>query len=374
MTLDKRAEDLASLVLDYSINIKPCNTLLIKSEQPFEEFARLIGMTAAKKGVNVIYDIFSLEKEKLLISMSDDAELKKESKRICNLAEQATKVVLVDAESNPFYLQDVDPKKIAKHAEIVKKPFSERVAGNGKEFKEIKYIWVAFPCESYAKEAGMTLKEYTDFVYKATLTNWPKMKEQMKRVKDVFDDAEEIHIYGPGMTNLRLSLKGRGGQICGGKCNMPDGEVFYGPVEGSANGTIRFPYPTIRDGNIVSGITLKYKDGEVVSFDAEKNKAFLESMLNLEGVKRIGELGIGCNQGITKYMNNLLFDEKIGGTIHIAIGDSYKESLNDGGGLNEGKIHWDLVCDLREINNNPGGNIYVNGKLVQKNGIWTFNN
>jgi len=372
MALDKRAEDLANLVLDYSTSIKPGNTLLIQAEQPFEEFARLIGAIAGKKGVNTAYDIFNLEDKKQLIIRCDETEFEKESKRLCSLGEQADKAILVDAESNPSYLQGVDPKKIAKHAEIVRKPFSDRVAGNGKEFKEIKYTWVAFPCKAYAKGAGMTLTEYTDLVYKATLIDWPKMREEMKKIKDVFDNAEDVHLYVPGRTDLHLSLKGRGGQLCAGTYNMPDGEVFYGPLESSANGTMHFPYTSIRDGNKVSGITLEYKYGEVVSFDAKKNKEFLESMLNLEGVKRIGELGIGCNYGIKKYMNNLLFDEKIGGTIHLAIGNSYKEPLNDGGGLNEGKIHWDLVCDLRRINKNPGGSIYVDGKLVQKNGVWTF--
>lgn len=116
----------------------------------------------------------------------------------------------------------------------------------------------------------------------------------------------------------------------------------------------------------------EYKKGKIVKFSAEKNHKFLESMLNLKGAKRIGELGIGCNYGVKKYINNLLFDEKIGGTIHLALGDSYKRDLMDGGGKNYGEIHWDLVCDLRKINGLPGGEIYVDGKLVQRHGKWIF--
>ena len=140
----------------------------------------------------------------------------------------------------------------------------------------------------------------------------------------------------------------------------------------SANGIITFPYTSIRDGNEVKGIKLTYKNGEVTDCIAETNQKFMESMLELKGVKRIGELGLGCNYSIDRYIKNLLFDEKIGGTIHIAIGNSYKRTLDDGGGLNDGDIHWDLVCDLRRIADNPGGELYVNDKLVQKNGIWQF--
>jgi len=372
MVLDERAEKLVDILIGYSLNIGSEDSLLIRSERPFNGFAQMIGDLAIEKGAKVIYEFYELGDRKEVIERSDDKELEKESKRICKLAERSTAAISISAETDPFFLQGVDSKKIAKYAEIVSQPYIERVIGNGKEFKGIKWNVVGFPCEARAKSIGMTLEEYADFVYGATNIDWAKAGEEMKKVKEAFDGASDVHIYVPGRTDLHLSLSGRGGQICDGKYNMPDGEVFYGPVEDSANGYIYFPYSSVRDGNIVSGIRLEYKDGGVVSFDAEENKAFLESMLELEGVKRIGELGIGCNYGIQKYIENLLFDEKIGGTIHLAIGNSYKEPLSDGGGLNEGKIHWDIVCELRKMHDNPGGSIYVDGKLVQQNGVWTF--
>lgn len=372
MVLDERAERLADIVVDYSLDISSKDTLLVRAEHPFKKFAKMIGRLVAKKGAKVIYSFHNQKDTKNLIERSNDDELRKESEKICSLIEQATAAVKVCAETDPFYLQGVDSKKIAKHAEIVEKPYVDRLIGNGKEFKGIKWNVVGFPCEARAKQVGMTFEEYTDFVYGATNIDWTQSREEMKKIKDVFDNASDVHIYVPGRTDLHLSLSGRGGQICDGKYNLPDGEVFYGPVEDSAKGHIYFPYPSVREGNIVSGIRLEYKDGEVVSFDAEGNRDFLESMLELEGVKRIGELGLGCNYGIQKYIQNLLFDEKIGGTIHIAIGTSYKESLDDGGGLNDAKIHWDIVCELRKMDNNPGGSIYVDGKLVQQNGVWVF--
>ena len=152
---------------------------------------------------------------------------------------------------------------------------------------------------------------------------------------------------------------------------MPDGEVYYGPVEDSANGYIYFPYDNILQGNKISGIKLWYKNGEIIKFKAKKNEALLKNILSQEGMKRIGEFGIGCNYGIKKYTNNILFDEKIGGTIHIALGRSYKEPLNAGGGLNDAMLHIDVICDLRKIPElNPGGIIKVDGREVQKNGEW----
>jgi aminopeptidase len=372
MTLDTRAKELAGIVVDYSVSIQPNDILLVQAEFSFKEFAEYIGKLAEDKGANIISDYRDLNEKRLMIQRNDKEELEEESKRKCDLAEKATARVLVDAMTDPHYLKGVDPKKIGVFQSLVSKPFLDRICGNGKEFKGIKWNLVAYPGEGDAKNAGMSLEEYTNFLYGATNIDWAKTGDELRKIKDIFDNAKDVHISVPGQTDFHLSLEGRGGGICDGKFNMPDGETYYGPVEDSANGIIYFPYKSLRDGNELKGIKLEYKDGEVVSFSAEENQPFLETMLDLPGVKRIGELGIANNYGIKRYIQNLLFDEKIGGTIHIALGESYFEPLNEGGGKNKGEIHWDLVCDLRKINNLPGGEIYVNDKLVQKNGVWRF--
>lgn len=372
MVLDKRAHKLAEIVVDYCVDIQEDDVLLIQAEDSFEEFVDLIDYTASEKGAEVTLNYFNLVKRRELIERNDNEELKRESKTRCGLVEGATAVIGVHAKTDPFYLEGIDPKKYANFASLYEAPFAQRVAGDGKEFKEKKWNKVAFPSEADAKKAGMSLEEYADFVYSATNIDWLKKRKEMEIVKEIFDNAKDVHILVPGKTDLHFSLDGRGGRIFDGKFNMPDGEVYYGPVENSANGKIYFPYATEREGNIVSGIELEYRDGEVVSFKAEKNKEFLESMLNLKGAKKIGEFGIGCNYMIERYIQNLLFDEKIGGTVHIALGRSYKTPINNGGGLNDGEIHMDLVCDLRKINNLPGGRISVDGNVVQENGIWCF--
>lgn len=364
--LDPRAKKLAEIVVDYSTEINPKDTLLIQSEDAFKEFAEEIARQAIQRGAYIFVEFKNINKEKEMIERSCDSELDAESKRLCKLAETSTARIRIDASEDPLYLQGVPSEKIAKYSEMVSKPFLDRITGNGKEFKGLKWNLVAYPSEADAKVADMPLEKYANFVFGATNIDWKEKRGEMKRIKGIFDNAKDVHIMAE-RTSLHLSLEGRGTCICDGKYNMPDGEVYAGPLENSANGYIYFPYPTIRDGNLVRGVWLKYKDGEVIDFSAKKNQKFLESMLGLEGVKRIGEFGIGCNYGIERYTTNLLFDEKIGGTIHLALGESYKEPLDNGGGLNEAKIHWDLVCDLR-----MNGEIYVNDKLVQKNGIWVF--
>ena len=223
----------------------------------------------------------------------------------------------------------------------------------------------------------MPLKEYSDFVYDATLIDWQRIGKEMGNIKQVFDLAEKVRILIGEDTDLTFSLNGRGGEICEGKNNMPDGEIFYGPVEDSMNGKIYFQHPSLVDGTgLVEGIRLELTEGKITDAYASKNMEILKKRIALdEGAKRIGEFGIGMNYGIKKPIQLTLFDEKIGGTIHLALGSSYeKQPLNMGGGLNKSAIHWDIVCDLRYDPKNPkdfpGGRIYADNKLVNQDGKW----
>lgn len=370
--LDNRAKKLCKIIVDYSLKIGKKDVFMIQSEDKFRELAEYIGALGEKKGAKIIYEFYNLKKRKAIIERDDLSELKKESRRLCGILEKVTARVFVNASSNPNYLKSIDSKKIAHYAKIVNKPALDRILGDGKKRKGMKWVAASFPCKAEAEKAGMTPAEYADFVYNATNIDWSKTAKNMMKIKKIFDNADEVRIIVPGQTDVRLSLKGRGANICDGKINMPDGEVFYCPKEYSAEGYIYFPYDYSMFGNIVSGIRIEYCKGRAVSYSAKKNRKFLKSMIELKGVDRIGEFGIGTNYGIKEYIKNLYFDEKIGGTIHIALGNSYKRDLMDGGGKNNGEIHWDLVCDLRKVNGLPGGEIYVDGKLIQKNGKWQF--
>ncbi|MBI4452700.1 aminopeptidase [Candidatus Woesearchaeota archaeon] len=373
MGLDERAEQLAELVVAHSVGIVPEDVLLIRSDRFFQEFVDLVAKRAMQRGATIITEYHSPEELRSFIERCDPAEFTAESDRLCRLAEQATASIRVDSESYPFYLKGVDPSKIATYERIVESPVRDRITGDGDKFPGIKWNLLAFPCPGEARKAGMRLDEFSDMAFNAMLQDWGRIGIGMRRYMEIFNDAREVRVHVPGLTDLSFSLRNRGGDVCDGKYNLPDGEFFFGPVEDSTEGYVYFPYPATRDSNTVLGVYLRFQNGRITKFAAKQNHQYLEQMLALNGARILGEFGVGLNRGIIQYIDNLLFDEKIMGTVHFALGDSYKPSANPlwkGGGLNKSELHWDLVCELRPINGNPGGTIYVNGKPMQRNGVW----
>ena len=212
----------------------------------------------------------------------------------------------------------------------------------------------------------MSLSAYEDFFYAACLatdsdpvTAWQRQSDEVMRLSEWITGREEVHIKGPG-TDIKLGVAGRSWIPCVGTHNMPDGEFFTGPVEDSVEGEVSFSFPASYGGREVSGVRFRFEGGKVVDASAERGEAFLLETLDTdEGARRLGELGIGTNYGIATATKEILLDEKIGGTVHMAIGMSYPES----GGVNDSAVHWDMVCDLRQ-----GGSITVDGKELQRDG------
>jgi aminopeptidase len=237
--------------------------------------------------------------------------------------------------------------------------FNERRLARG-------FPWVGclYPTDAFAQEAGMTLPEFEDIVYGACLLDWDAERERMQRYAERFDAAETVRVVGAG-TDLTLSIAGRNGLVDDAHYNMPGGEFFYSPLEDSAEGVIEFSeFPASYQGNVCEGVRLRFEGGKVVDASAGSNEEFLHSALDTdEGARRLGELGIGCNPGIQRPMKNTLFDEKIDGTVHFAIG----AGVAFVGGVNKSAIHWDMVKELR-----TGGRIELDGKLVQENGAWVL--
>ncbi|HEY2779120.1 MAG TPA: aminopeptidase [Gaiellaceae bacterium] len=228
------------------------------------------------------------------------------------------------------------------------------------------FPWVMcwYPTPALAQDAGLPLAAFEDFLYSSVLLDWEAEHARLSTYAAVFDAADEVRIVGEA-TDLRLSLAGRRMEVDAGIGNMPGGEFFGCPVEDSAEGTITFAeFPQLRDGRQLRNVRLRFSGGAVVDASADTEEAFLVETLDGDpGARRIGELGIGCNPGITRYMGNVYFDEKIDGSAHIALGFGFA----DLGGTNESAIHWDLVKDLRN-----GGRIELDGRIVQQTGTWTI--
>ena len=228
---------------------------------------------------------------------------------------------------------------------------------------EIPWVGCQYPTPALAQDAGMGTQEFADFLYGACLRDWDAERGRMQRYADRFDAAAEVRIVGPG-TDIRLSIAGRSMEVDAGGANIPGGEFFCCPLEDSAEGTIAFTeFPAVYGGREMNGIRLRFEGGRVVDASAESNQDFLlETLDSDDGARRLGELGIGCNPGITRYMRNTLFDEKIDGTVHLALGNG----MPNLGGTNVSRIHWDIVKDLRL----PGTRIELDGEVVQQDGAW----
>lgn len=273
-------------------------------------------------------------------------------------ARAVDKTVDVLADSNTRALTGIDPGKIVRLSKTLR-PVQEIL-------RTKPWVLTLFPTPAYAQDAEMSLREYEDFVFGATFADepdpvaaWGAVHRDQARLIRRLAGACDIRIVGPG-TDLRLSVKGRTFLNSDGHRNMPSGEVFTGPVEDSAEGVIEYDFPVCHRGMEVDGVRLLFRKGRIVEASARKNEKFLLSMLDSDpGARRLGELGIGTNRRIQRFTKSILFDEKIGGTVHLAVGKSYPET----GGVNRSAIHWDMIKDLRR-----GGTLYVDGKAFQKDG------
>jgi aminopeptidase len=360
--VDKRIEKLAQLSVHYSVNLKPREKVLI---QGTEQALPLINELYKECLLSDAYPIVmpNLDVQYTFYKYAKEHQLKFVSPLEKFVLENIDVRIGIFCEPSPKGLSNIDPSRIRMRSASRKELagiFYKRVA-EGK----LRWTGLPYPIDAQAQEAAMSIEEYEDFVYSSCLVDredpvaeWKKVHQQQQRICDFLNQASEIHIIGED-TDLTFNVKDRKWINCSGKENMPDGEVFTGPIENSVNGTIRFTFPGIVSGREVEDIKLSFKDGKVVKASAAKGDELLQQLLKVEGTERVGETAIGTNYGITKFTKSMLFDEKMGGTVHMALGNSYPES----GGKNESAIHWDILKDMKK-----DGEIYADDKLFYKNG------
>ena len=238
--------------------------------------------------------------------------------------------------------------------------------GSGK----LKRCICQYPVNASAQEAGMSLMEYQDFVYNAChlyadnpVDEWLKVRKEQQIVVDYLNSCSEIQYKGDGI-DISFSFKNRTWINSDGKNNMPSGEVFTSPVEDSGNGTVRFSYPAIYMGNELENVQLTVENGKVTHWQADRGQEFLDHFFTIKGARYFGEIAIGTNYGIQKHTKNILFDEKIGGTVHMALGQSYMQA----GGKNKSTVHWDMIADMKEA-----GEIYADGRKIYEKGRFLIN-
>lgn len=361
---DPRIEGLARVIVDYSLELGEGQSFFISSGTAAEPLVQALYERALRVGANPVLDLSLEGTEAAFYELAGEAQIEWVAPTYRWAFEQADARIRVLSDTNVRELSNVAPEKQTRRQKAMH-PLMERMMARSAA-GELRWNVTLYPTNAYASEAGMSLREYEDFYYRACLCDrpdpvaaWKQAAQETYRLAEWIEGREEVHIEGPG-TDLELNVSGRRFVPADGRYNMPDGEFFTGPVEDSAEGEISFQLPATYAGREVSGVRFRFAGGKVVDASAERGEDFLIEMLDTdEGARRLGELGIGTNFGITAGTGEILLDEKIGGTVHLAVGESYPET----GGTNSSAIHWDMICDLRK-----GGSITVDGELLQKDG------
>jgi len=302
--------------------------------------------------------------DKIFFEEANDDQLKHLNRYWETLNNDFDVRIFIQSEFSTQSLKDIDPERLKIH-KVANRPifdtYFERMSSG-----DMRRVSTLFPTQAYADDAGMSLKDFEDYVYGATFSDtddpvgeWKKIKDEQQHLIDWLHGKKHIQVKGPNI-ELSLSVEGRTFINSDGTENMPSGEIFTGPVEDSVNGWVRFTHPCILTGKEVDGVELHFEDGKVVKASAEKNEDFLLSMLDMDqGSRYLGEFAIGTNLKINRFIKKILYDEKIGGTIHMALGQGYPVS----GSLNKSAIHWDMICDMRD-----GGQIIVDDELFYDSG------
>jgi aminopeptidase len=359
LMVDERIGKLARILVDYSIEAGEGDQVLVSAEVGAGPLIGALYARLLQVGATAVTQISLPGMQELFFEHAQELHYQEIPQVTRAIYEGVDAQIGIRAPSNTRALANVDPEK-QQALQKRNKPLSEMM------LEKDRWVLTLFPTEALAQEAHMSLSEYEEFAFEAMGLNeedpvryWSQMSAEQERLKARLEEAREIRIVGPE-TDLTLSVEGRTFVNSAGMRNMPCGEVFTGPIEDSANGTVYFGVPAAIAGREISGVRIRLEEGKIVEASAEKGEEYLSSLLDADdGARYLGELGIGTNYGIRRARANVLFDEKLGGTVHLAIGRSYAQT----GGKNDSSVHTDLVCDLRE-----GGALYADGELIQENG------
>lgn len=356
MPIDLRTQRLAKLIVDYSLKVKKGENVVISGSAEAQDFIAALYKEVILRGAHPMLKVNIPGLSHFFYKFASKEQIEKFPDHFDYMVKKAQKYIGISTESNTREMTDIAPEKITARAKVTM-PITNYIVN---ERDKIWRVGVGFPCIALAQEASMSFVDYENFVFSACLQDWKVLGKQIDKVLSYFKKGKKVHLLGENV-DLKMEIRGKLAKADKGEENMPGGEIFMAPVRESLQGWIKFDYPSIRDGKEVTDIKLVFKDGKVSEFSASKNQDFLKKMLETDKNScYVGELGIGMNPKVNKFTKDLLFDEKIGGTIHLALGMAYK----DNGGGNDSAIHWDIVKDMKNAK------IILDEKVIQKNGKW----
>jgi aminopeptidase len=371
---DPRLDRWAHTLVNYCTDLQPGERVLIQGSPLAEPLILPLYRACLEAGALPTVQVGLPRLQETLLRYGSDEQLETLSPFEAVASREFDVRIHIQSEENTRSLSGVDPARQRLFTGARRKLRKDAMASGSRGEK--RWSVTLFPTQAYAQDAGMSLSDYESFVYGACFLDdedpaarWRELGAGQQKLIDRLEAKETVRILARD-TDLTLSIQGRTFINSDGKRNFPSGEFFTGPVEDSANGTIRYTFPAIFGGREVEEVRLRFEGGKVVEATAARNEAFLREMLDLdEGARRLGEFAFGNNFGIQRFTRNILFDEKIGGTVHLALGASYPET----GGTNESALHWDMICDLRSPERGgtaDGGEVWVDGVLFCKDGVF----
>lgn len=355
----------ARLLVHYCLDMRKGERLFIRTTTLAEPLVREIYRAALQAGGHVEVDMGFREQNRIFLTEASEAQLQYISPLYRQAMEEFETYLYIQAPFNLREDQHIDQEKSnlrQRATQGLSKTYFERTAT-----RDLKRNMCLYPTLAGAQNAGMSLEEYEDFVYRACklydpdpVESWLEVRRSQQKITDHLNSCRTIHYKADGV-DISFSTHGRTWINSDGQTNMPSGEVYTSPVEDSVNGVIHFSFPGLYMGQEVEDVTLWVKDGLIEKWEARRGKDFLDHIFRLEGTRRFGEAAIGTNYSIDRMTRNILFDEKIGGTVHMAIGQSYLQA----GGKNQSPVHWDMITDMRQ-----GGEIYADGEKIYENGYF----
>ena len=361
--MDSRTKKMAEVIVSYSTAVKPGELVLLRGTSPLAQpLIQALYEEAIKAGGKAFTYIHMSKEDEIVMANGTLEQIAAVNPMLKLMYDSADVIVRVDAEENTKL--NFPPDK--SQARIKAKGALMNIQSEREGAGLLRRCSTLFPTAVFAADAGMTLPEYETFVYGACMVQlddpiayWKQYAAEQQKLCDYLRGHKKLAVRGKNI-DMEMSIEGRIFVNADGTANFPDGEIFTGPVEDSVEGWVRFTYPAIYHGNTVNGIELHFEKGRIVKATAKENEAFLLTILDTDaGSRTLGEFAIGTNKGIDRFTGQILFDEKIGGTVHMAVGSSYPET----GAVNKSAIHWDMICDMRD-----GGEILVDGTRFYENG------
>ena len=363
---DIRLQKFAQILVDHSTQVQKGDRVAITTSTEAIPAVKELYRLILQRGGNPHVLIDFPGQDELFFQNADDDQIKFVPLFHKMAFEEFDVLIKIRADENTRALAAVDPKRQAARQKVIFSLLQAQLRRGAD--KSLRWVSSLYPTNAYAMEAGMGLRDYEDFVYRAMhadestpdpVAHWQGVKTNQQGIIGRIEGHDRVELRGPNV-DLSLSIKGRTFNNACGEHNLPDGEIYTGPVENSANGWVKYTYPAMYQGRIVDGIQLEFEEGKVVQARATENEEFLLKMLETDaGARYIGEFAIGTNFEIDRFTKSILFDEKIGGTFHMALGAGYPET----GSQNKSDIHWDMICDLRQ-----DSEILVDGEAVYRNG------